>query len=344
MAPLAPGGQIQITERPDDFSGRLPPFISLEKLRELSQLNPWRSFGQIGFEWAAVLAAAWACSRFWHPLFYVISVMWIGARQHALGVLMHDGAHYLFLRHKRWNDWIAEVLTAWPIFVTMRAYRKYHWEHHRYVNSARDPDWMSKQTDEWKFPKGWGELLRMLAKDMVGLNIYQAFLEAAALSEPPAKDGSHRRLLALRLAFYAAGLGVILATGQGRAFLLFWIVPWFTWLKMILRIRSIARHFGIEEGFVPTPETASGIDIFRTTRTTYPSWFERWFVAPLNINYHLDHHIYPSVPFYRLPQLHKALMAHPLFKTRAHITRTYWGVLRECVTCRGGLRPAPAAS
>ena len=58
---------------------------------------------------------------------------------------------------------------------------------------------------------------------------------------------------------------------------------------------------------------------------------ERIFVAPKNVNYHIEHHFFPSVPFYRLPELHAILMSKPGYREGAHVTRTYWGVLEESV-------------
>ena len=71
--------------------------------------------------------------------------------------------------------------------------------------------------------------------------------------------------------------------------------------------------------------------VYTRTRTTLPSLLERMFVAPLHINYHLELHLYPSVPFFRLRALHAALMRDDHFRSTAHVTRTYLGVLRECV-------------
>ena len=43
------------------------------------------------------------------------------------------------------------------------------------------------------------------------------------------------------------------------------------------------------------------------TRTTYVRWWERLFVAPYNLNYHLEHHILSAVPCYHLPAFHRFL-------------------------------------
>jgi fatty acid desaturase len=95
----------------------------------------------------------------------------------------------------------------------------------------------------------------------------------------------------------------------------------FTWLVLIMRIRSIAEHHAID-----------GRDnAYPLTRTTEATWLERIFLAPKNVNYHIEHHFFPSVPFYRLPELHTILMSKPGFREGAHLTRTYWGVLEESV-------------
>ena len=66
---------------------------------------------------------------------------------------------------------------------------------------------------------------------------------------------------------------------------------------------------------------------------------ERSVIAPLtNINYHLAHQFYPSVPFYNLPPLHELVMEQPEFKEQAHVTRSHTG-LREGVL--GELTRAP---
>ena len=95
-----------------------------------------------------------------------------------------------------------------------------------------------------------------------------------------------------------------------------------TWLQLILRLRSIAEHFGIEHDDRE----------YTGARTTYPNLFDRLFLVSKNVWYHLDHHLYPSVPFFNLPKLHEELNKIPAFKEQAHITHGYLGVLKECST------------
>ena len=61
-------------------------------------------------------------------------------------------------------------------------------------------------------------------------------------------------------------------------------------------------------------------------------FWERCFFAPHNINHHIEHHLFPGVPFYNLPKLSAALMRDETYRANAHITRGYsTGVLRECL-------------
>ena len=48
-------------------------------------------------------------------------------------------------------------------------------------------------------------------------------------------------------------------------------------------------------------------DMFLNTRTTRAGWIARLTAAPANVNYHIEHHAMASVPYYRLPQMHRLL-------------------------------------
>jgi len=304
-----------------DVGTNIPVKLSKEELTELSAVNPLRACFHVAAEWALIAATIYLCQRFWHPMLYVFAVVFIASRQHALLVLMHDGVHYRLLRNRRLNDWMSEVLLAWPHLVSARKYRKNHFGHHRHLNTAEDPDLMRRAGDPvWVFPQAVPTLARTLFRDAVGLNAPALLKLAASVAKA---DAVPKWFLAARYAFYAAVLGIVIYAGGLEVLVLYWIVPMFTCLVLIMRIRSIAEHHAIEIG---EPQTA-----YPRTRTTDATWLERIFLAPKNVNYHIEHHFFPSVPFYRLPELHAILMSKPGYREGAHVTRTYWGVLEESV-------------
>ena len=64
------------------------------------------------------------------------------------------------------------------------------------------------------------------------------------------------------------------------------------WVDMISR----AQHYVLEK---------NSDDILKTTRTVYLNKllsFLNW-----NMNYHIEHHLYPSVPFYNLSKLNRLI-------------------------------------
>jgi len=289
-----------------------------EAVRALSQVKPVTTVLHVTMEWAAVIGAAWLAHHFWNPLLYVVVVMWIGARQHALALLMHDGAHYLLFRNKRLNDVVAETLLAWPIFITMRGYRKTHLAHHRHLNTDQDPDWTRKQNADWEFPMNSRRLMGLLVADALGLNTLKVLRRLGDLSNEGDRSKDGIRFQLMRAAYYLLMFAVIGYFHAWTLFLLYWAVPALTWLKLIMRVRSIAEHFALVDDRL-------GV----LTRTTYPSLFDRFFVCSKNAYLHIEHHLYPGVPFHGLPGLHAHLREVPGFMERAHITRSYWSVLKE---------------
>src|SRR5260370_4547329 len=117
-----------------------PAKLSKAQLQALSRLNPYLSAYHIVLEWGAVVLAAMLCQHFWNPLLYAATVIFIGARQHALLILMHDGTHYRLFRSRRINDWVTELLLAWPHLVAMRSSRQDHLSPHHYLNTEPHPD------------------------------------------------------------------------------------------------------------------------------------------------------------------------------------------------------------
>jgi fatty acid desaturase len=312
---------------PDRAQRVTPLKLAKPSLQNLSQLTFLISIYHIVQDWTSIVFAAALCQHFWNPLLYVAAVAFIGGRQHALLILMHEGAHHRLFRGRRLNDWIAELLLAWPHFATMRAYREHHLAHHRFLNSDRDPDWRRKKDNsEWHFPKSVAGLLGIFVRDVSGLGGIKLLRLAASMGA--AERLPSKEFKSLRLIFYLVAFGIIIGVGAEKTFLLYWIVPYFTWLCFVMRVRSIAEHFAIDG--------ASGA--YAYTRTTYAGPLARLFVAPKNINYHIEHHFFPSVPFHRLPQLHALLMSHPEYASSAHITASYWKVMLECVR-----QPGPAA-
>ena len=128
-------------------------------------------------------------------------------------------------------------------------------------------------------------------------------------------------MVAARVAFYVGAAGLITIFGAWYAFLLYWIVPYCTWHIAIQYARLICEHSAVE----------SEEEEYAITRTTIPTFLELIFILPCNVGYHIEHHWYPSVPFYRLPDLHRELMERDGFPRHAVVRHSVLTSLGECV-------------
>ena len=64
------------------------------------------------------------------------------------------------------------------------------------------------------------------------------------------------------------------------------------------------------------------------TVSTISWWAERQYFAPYNFNYHMEHHLWPSVPPYRLPEVHRYLRQQGYYERHPDsLNSTYIGGL-----------------
>lgn len=293
-------------------------------MRELSKIKPWRGLAQIALEWIGIAVAIALCSHFWHPLVYLVTVMWIGARQNGLAVLMHEAVHYRLLANRKWNDRIGEVFTAWPVMVTVHSFRQSHFAHHRHVNTTEDPDWERKQHELFEYPKSGLDMIWITLKYWAGVYAIKQLLE---VNKPQTVPVGLKRA---RLAFYLAVVVASIVFHFWLGLLLFWVVPLFTYFLWIIYVRGVAEHFGGIEHHD---------DLLEKTRHIEANFFERLFIAPNYIHVHIGHHLYPSVPFYHLRELQRRLMLNPEYAAKAHVTKGYLAFLGELLGAKGGERP-----
>ena len=301
--------------------GRFSRAPWMPEVRRLSQTSNWHSVCMIAFQWGLIALACWAAVASGHWLVYVLAAFVIASRQQALGILVHDASHYLLFSNHAVNDVVADLFLAFPVGLSTTLYRSTHLLHHRHANSPQDPDVLIAGNDpDWRWPKTrWG-CLRLLLMSLFALNlqraagVYMRWNPGSNLFRPlsPAFP------LRARLLWFGSTIvvfGLVAWFNVWIPALLLWVLPSITILNVISRIRATAEH-------VLTPSTHE----LNSTRTVIPAWWERWLIAPLGINHHLEHHLFPSVPGYKLDELHRQLMRDEEFRQLAHITPTYCGL------------------
>ncbi len=315
-----------VVEHPHNTSRAIPERLPPATIKELSALEPAKAPIATAEEWAGIAGAIALSSYYWHPALYVIAVIFIGARQHALLILGHDASHYRYLPTRWQNDLFGNLFLMWPTFASVEGFRKFHGTHHQYTNLANDGNrhlWHTHNAEgemepEWVFPKTRLGLVLMIlrrAAFLTGISwILRGLVGSSLIPSPP-------WMVAARLAFYASVAGALTFFSAWPGLVWYWLVPFCTWQIAAQYIRLICEHSAVH----------SDEDEYSITRTTIPNWLESLFVLPRNVGFHLEHHWYPSVPFYRLPELHELLMAREGFRAHAVVRRSLATSLGECV-------------
>jgi fatty acid desaturase len=117
-------------------------------------------------------------------------------------------------------------------------------------------------------------------------------------------------------------IGLLALAGEPQLYLL-WVVAYFSSYMVFSRIRNLAEHAAVPELFDENP--------LNNTRTTMARWWERLTVAPNCVNYHLEHHLVPSIPKYHLALFHRALREKGLLE-QAEIATGYGEVVRKLIS------------
>ncbi|MEM6835150.1 MAG: fatty acid desaturase family protein [Pseudomonadota bacterium] len=310
------------------------PYISNLEMKQLSKITPWRTTAALVFDWAAIFISAWAAQESGAWWAYACAIVVIAGRLHALAGLVHDFAHYHYIKNKKRSDLIGNIFAAWPLLITVESYRNNHLAHHRHTNLDKDPDWQAKLgVKKFTFPMAPGAAIRLFLSYFVGIGALDDMRSALKRIHVAADKPALTEKL-LRIGFYSLVVGAITALGLWQQVLFFWVLPFFTLFFFFMYVRSVAEHFG--------SSMDHGHEL-GASRTVLPAWWEGWLFSPHNLNYHLDHHLYPTVPFYRLKALHKALMTNPNYASQAHITHGYMrGLLGELGVIKPSQHPLPA--
>jgi fatty acid desaturase len=308
---------------------RVPrPTLSREDLMRLRVRDPLQTGVYLASVGVGIVLAVGL--YVWAPgaVTLIAAFVLIAGLQHHLSIVHHEAVHHLLFPSRRWNELIGCV-AAYPVGFTM-AYRRQHFDHHNLLGTDRDPDLPNYRS----YPATLSMMLLAIAKDLSGVAAVTQFMrQSRHTPRPPSMDepfSSKSRRDVVGLA--AAQLGVLAAfwaVGHPTLYFTLWLLPLVTLTKTLTHLRNIARHAQVRD--VGDPELSR----YRTTRV---GPIERFFFAPMNFNYHAEHHFYPMIPWHNLPEAYRLLSSHPAY---AKAVETERGVLRFIF--RKAVRPAGAA-
>jgi fatty acid desaturase len=250
----------------------------------------------------------------------------IAMLQHRLNIIQHEAIHRLLFTRRWLNDLFGHYMAGAAV-LTPPTYRLYHFKHHRELGRESDPD----RPGYSRFPTTRAGVVRFVLESLIGLGVWSRFLAEtlSAISRRPDARAYHEergwiaasKSWAVVAVMQAVVADAFLVTGgTWRECLWLWVFPEVTLTRTLMAVRLMGEHTTRGDGYP---------DDLRYLATVRCGPIERALFAPLNFNYHAEHHLFPWVPWHRLPALHARLAEMPEFQSVVCVRRGY---LRAALT------------
>ena len=192
--------------------------------------------------------------------------------------VVHDASHYSISSRRCVNGLFGRLAFVFVMpVISFPSFGFIHIEHHRHSNDDdKDPDTFASHGATWQLPVRWA----------LGEYFYGKYYLRRLRSRPTAEVVEN----AVMFTASVAGLIAAIVTGNLWILVVVFLIPqriggvilawWFDWLP----------HHGLED--------TQRSNRYRATRARVGM---EWLFTPLMLsqNYHLVHHLHPSVPFYR---------------------------------------------
>jgi fatty acid desaturase len=291
---------------------RLPPELS----RRCHSLDTWRHgvrllcfVGLAGLGAVGAILLNQHLPSPWNWLASLPCSLVTGAALHGISLFTHEAVHGTLLRQRRLNDLLG-ALCAWPVLQNCSAYRVLHLNHHQHLGAPGDPDHYENYT-RWS----WGVFTLNWLRLLVGYPVYLVAIPVLGFRQGNRRD---RWAIATESTLTVALVGAVLASPVPGAWLLHgWLVP-MLFINTFVNVRGMSQHTLLEHAS----------DEIRGTRSILTSPLVRFFMC--NENYHLEHHLFPGVPWHHLPELHQALR-NPLTQAGAPYIPSYTAFVGEFI-------------
>jgi len=283
--------------------------LDREHLRELHRVSGVRH-GLVAFrQFATAAVAAVLIVRYAsQPWIWVPAAILLGFMIFSFTVLLHEVVHQaVFQRRRGAGNRILAWVYAIPCGLSPGQFTRWHLDHHKELgDDEKDP---KRHHLTPKIIRRWFKLLYFTPA------LFPIYFRAAgreSATYPPEVRSRLRLERAVVMSVHFAVIAAIwMAWGAAMVFKLY-ALPVFFVFPVAFTINRLGQHYDIE----PDDPAAWGT-LVRSNAI--------WNFLFVWSSYHMEHHYFPGVPCYRLPELHDALQ--PIFERHPMRRRTYTGLL-----------------
>ena len=293
--------------------------LTVEERELLLQRSDVQAWTHVLGAWTLIFGILMLVGYF--PSVFTLLFAWIvlPGRQLSLAVLMHEAGHGSLFKTKSLNAWVGQWLCALPTLGDLESYARGHASHHRFAGTLEDPD----LPNYGAYPINKRSLYRKWRRDLTGQTGLKLLITLAsgAGSQMSKETVGTKNLLAKQLFVHLVFASILLALGVGWTWFV-WMGVFLTSYMWVVRLRQVGEHAVVPDPLDP--------DVRMNTRTVEAPLWQRFLVAPNNVNFHLEHHFMAGVPCYNLPKLRALLRSKGCLDGLTNVTG-YGQVLKLAV-------------
>lgn len=271
--------------------------IGRAELKELMRRSDARAILDTAIWFAALGLSAFGGYFFWGswkclPFFIVYGVLYGSASD----ARWHECGHRTAFKTRWMNEFVYQIAS----FMILREPAIWRWSHTRHhtdtiivgrdpeISAPRPPDILGILLNLFALKSGFNAFIKLFQHSMGRLTAEEETFVPE--SERPGACWVARIYLAI---FVAVIVGCLLTKSILPA--MFIGLPTFygAWLRLLL---GLTQHAGLDEDV---------LDHRLNSRTIYMNPVLRFIYW--NMNYHVEHHMFPMVPYHALPRLHQAV-------------------------------------
>jgi len=290
------------------LKSELSKALPRDLLRELHRKSAARHLLITARQFGMLAVCTWGLIHYDNPLIWIPLALVQGFTVFNFTVMLHEVVHRtVFERAHPVAERVLALLYATPSGISATQFTRWHLDHHAELGSDDDDPKRAHLS-----PKINARWLKLLYATPALFPIYFRAARKESATYPGDVQATIGRERWLSMGFHLSALGLIWYFFGAAAAIRTSIIPVFFVFPIAFTLNRLGQHYDID----PT-DTAKWGTLMRG------HWF--WNFAFLNSNYHLEHHYFPAVPFYRLPALQRALL--PYFARKGMRWQTYRGLI-----------------
>jgi fatty acid desaturase len=262
--------------------------LAPERLRQLSRRSDPRGWLQTLSHFTAIGVTGAVVQMTLDTVWVIVPFLIHGVLINYLYGGQHELSHSTVFRTRWLNEFWGRVI-GFIVIAPRDADQIQHFAHHRHTQIWRQDGELFRQPYTLR-----SYLMRLSGIEYWRSNFAALLLYASGrVDEPYVKPAQHALVIRearLHLAGYVLITIVSLITGSWAA-ILYWLAPLLL-TKPAHQLQNLIEHAGLPHSD----------EIFANTRSTRTNTVMRWLCWQMQ--YHTAHHAFPSVPFFRLKELH----------------------------------------